>query len=211
MISSFPKVAFVQFYLQNKIYYFLLGLESLDSLMIKQNNLPVILETAVILGFMSTIAEALSFIWIRPPKTSYDEIHAIKESVLSDEIHIRIFKSNFFEKNKNNNNDALTKVTEKYIENTERDTQNFKNLSNAWLIAFHNTDLDTILEENNGNEFRNHEFLLLNFMTGFSVSLSYSFSNSLLFPIVLNIIGNVLEEIPPFQLYKTKITNFTFV
>lgn len=221
MISSFPKVAFVQFYLQNKIYYFILNLQSLDRslyssldssfsiFLIKQNNLEVILETAVILGCMSVIVEVLSFIWIRPPKTSYDEIHAIKESILSDDIHVRILKSNFLEMKKNKNCDVLTKVNEKKIKDTEKEIQKFKNLSNAWLIAFHNTDVHTILRENNSKEFRNPLFLLSNFMTSFSVSLSYSLSDNLLFPIALNIIGNFFEEIPTLQLSKHKITNFT--
>ena len=46
-------------------------------------------------------------------------------------------------------------------------------------------------------------------MTGFSAALSYSFSDNIMFPIGLNIIGNFLEEIPPFKMSKAKKTNIS--
>lgn len=207
-ISSFPKVAFVQFYLQNKIYYFLLGINSLDYFMIKQNNIELIVETAIILGFMSVIVEILSFIWVSPPKTSYEELHAIKESILSDDIHIRILKSNLVAMKKNKKSDVIIKVTEQTIKNTEKEKQIFRNLSNAWLRTFHNTDVDTLLQQNNSKVFRNPLYLS-NFMTSFSAAIAYSFSDNILFPIGLNIMGNLLEEIPPFRLSKIKNTNIS--
>ncbi len=208
MFSSFPKVAFVQFYLQNRIYLFLLSINSLDATMIHQDNLVVILETAIAMGFISYIVETLSFIWIRPPKTSYEEIRAIKESILSDDIHIRMLKSNLVAMRKNKHDKIIIKHTEKKIEDTQKEKEIFKNLSNAWLQTFHNTDVETILLQNNSKVFRTPLYLS-NFMTGFSAALSYSFSDNIMFPIGLNIIGNFLEEIPPFKMSKTKKTNIS--
>ena len=176
--------------------------------MIHQDNLVVIIETAIAMGFISYIVETLSFIWVRPPKTSYEEIRAIKESILSDDIHIRMLKSNLVAMRKNKHDKIIIKHTEKKIEDTQKEKEIFKNLSNAWLQTFHNTDVETILLQNNSKVFRTPLYLS-NFMTGFSAALSYSFSDNIMFPIGLNIIGNFLEEIPPFKMSKTKKTNIS--
>lgn len=212
VISVFPRVAIVQGYLQDKLYYNLLGMSSLGSIMNhNQLHYQLIFETSIIMGLLSVLAEISTFRWIRPPRTSFDEIKAIRESILMDDIYIRMLQKRRNDMIKMKNGKTMIRVLDTQISRAIKEQTLFKNLTNTWLynFHFHNTNIQSVMEKNNTDKIFVTPLLLSNFISGTSVALAYGLSHSLTIPIAMNVIGSYIEESPVLHLKKADAYNHT--
>ena len=211
LISTFPRVAITQGYLQHIIHTNLVSFSQLENYMdIHQMNTQIIFESTIIMGIISVISDTFTFRWIRPAKTKNDEINSIIESIKMDDIYIEMLKKRKASLNKKQDK-ILQKYTDTLIETAIKDQLIFNNISNTWLIEYHDTTLKDVISKNitfNHNYFT-YSLLMSDFLTGASSAFSYEITHNLFVPLMINMIGSYIEETPvvSFQNVKNKSIN----
>tara|TARA_Y100000389_G_scaffold148109_1_gene147142 strand:- start:15071 stop:16693 length:1623 start_codon:yes stop_codon:yes gene_type:complete len=215
IIASFPRVYFFHGYLQQKIYYNLLALSSLDTLIKDQQVIHshIVLETCIIMGLIAMSTEIVTSRWSRPPKNNNDEINSIKEAVVMDDIHLNILKKRLDNMDVRRDGKIMIDLVKKQILNTNIENTQFKQLADTWINKMHNkqnvlNDLDNTTIFENDNLFI-IKLLTSNLITGTSAAFSYSLDDNLMVPLLINIIGSCVEEFPVFTISSSKNVSIT--